>query len=84
MGIESIKVKIKLAGLGIVTTHEERQGIYRLLSEKTGGLFPNAAMDVVDDETFKEIVKEAKELARQKAIEREKTRGAHKKKRRKR
>jgi len=55
----SIKVKLRLAKSGIITTHEERKEIYRLLSEKTG-LPLNEAIDFVSDEELKEIVKEAK------------------------
>lgn len=62
----SIKVKIKLENLGIVTTHEERTEIRRLLCERIGTFSPDQAIDMVSEEEFEEIVKEAKRIAEEK------------------
>jgi hypothetical protein len=48
-----------------LTTHKERREIYRLLSEETGGLPPNQAINAVDEVVFKEIIKKAKQIIKQ-------------------
>lgn len=59
--IKSFKIKERLSSLGIATTHEEREEIYRLLKAR----FQTENLDLVEsmvkDEELKEMVEEARE-----------------------
>lgn len=58
--------------LGILTTHNERREIYRLLTEISGEFLMNEAIKRVSDEEFKTIVERAKLTVKQKEKEKEK------------
>jgi len=55
----SIKVKIRLDALNILTTHEERMEIDRLLEERMS-MYCDDAVGLLNDEEFRKLVDEAK------------------------
>lgn len=55
----SIKVKMRLDALNILTTHEERMEIDRLLEERMG-MYCDDAVGLLNDEEFRKLVDEAK------------------------